>query len=202
VDHDNTSGGTSGNPHGGSASTNHGNGSHNANFETNSGAQSRVDNHENKNNPHSSSADTNHGNGSHNTNFAVDGNPQPPENHGNSAHNVSYAVLKTGLAEFQGQDGSGTGIPSRNLIAVDIVGRVFTTQVFSSAQVTIEPSFDGNPLGNTFTDDVDGINDDSPYVVTYNNTHAFPASSVGIASFETGLNPDSVEWDFTYTYIE
>ena len=92
VNHDNTSGGTAGNPHSGSASDNHGNGAHNASFETESGAQSRVNSHENKNNPHSSSADTNHGNEAHNATFAEDGDAQPPENHGNGAHNANFAV--------------------------------------------------------------------------------------------------------------
>jgi len=90
VNHDNTSGGTAGNPHAGSASTNHGNAAHNASFETETGAQDRVDSHENKNNPHSSSADTNHGNAAHSSTFAVDGAAQPPEHHGNAAHNANY----------------------------------------------------------------------------------------------------------------
>lgn len=87
VDHNQTQGGTEGNPHGDSAA---------------SGDVSPIQSssdviHDDTSggtagNPHAGSASTNHGNAAHSANFAVDGNTQPPENHGNAAHNADFAA--------------------------------------------------------------------------------------------------------------
>jgi hypothetical protein len=112
VDHDNTSGGTAGNPHSSSASTNHGNDAHSDTFETTSGAQSRVNSHENKNNPHSSSASTNHGNGAHNANFETDSGAQSRvDSHENKNNPHSSSASNSDVFPYQLVVSGTVGVP-------------------------------------------------------------------------------------------
>lgn len=95
----------------------HDNDQHSETYETESGAQSRVDDHEDKSNPHSGSASDNHDNSAHSETFAVDGDSQPPEEHDNSAHSEDYTttspndVDSTNWDDYEiqkdGSDGSG-----------------------------------------------------------------------------------------------
>lgn len=87
VNHDQTQGGTEGNPHGDSAASGDVSpiqSSSDVSHDDTSGGTAG--------NPHSRSASDNHGNGAHSSTFAVDGNTQPPENHGNGAHNANFAA--------------------------------------------------------------------------------------------------------------
>ena len=89
VEHDETVGGTSGNPHEDSASI------------------SQVD----------AKADDPHGNEAHSETFAVDGDAQPPENHDNEAHTTNFTdtspsdVTSSNWGDFEiqknGTDGNG-----------------------------------------------------------------------------------------------
>jgi len=109
VDHDNTSGGTAGNPHASSASDNHGNAAHSASFETETGAQDRVDSHENKNNPHSASADTNHGNEAHAESYITSGEA-PVQSVNERTGDVTVAEIPSGVITMW--SGSTSNVPS------------------------------------------------------------------------------------------